>query len=64
MTTPHGQDVVLPDDPPKRSRRLLDGPERDFFGVRLKTTAPILGGAPRTREVDAVDVIRERPCHA
>lgn len=58
MTAPRESVASLPPEPAKRSRRLLEGPERGTFTVHLKTLTPILGGAPRTREVDEVDLIR------
>lgn len=58
MTASQASASSLPPEPAKRSRRLLEGPDRDTFTVHLKTLALILGGAPRTREVDTVDISR------
>jgi CRISPR-associated protein Cmr1 len=44
--------------PPRRERRYVGGPELKSIHVRLRTTTPILGGAPETRQVDSVDFIR------
>lgn len=42
----------------KRTRR--GGSLRTSFALALQTTTPILGGAPKTRTIDTIDVIRER----
>ena len=43
-------------DPIDRARRA--GPIRERISVEIETTTPILGGAPATRSIDDIDIIR------
>lgn len=45
-------------DPSPRQRRYPGGAPLESLVVRLKSTTPILGGAPVPRQVDTVDIIR------
>ncbi|HYI01567.1 type III-B CRISPR module RAMP protein Cmr1 [Hyalangium sp.] len=45
-------------DPLPRQRRYPGGAPVESLVVQLKSTTPILGGAPVPRQVDAVDIIR------
>jgi CRISPR-associated protein Cmr1 len=44
--------------PPKRTRACANGPDLWTLEVDLKTITPILGGAPQTRKIDDIDIIR------
>lgn len=44
--------------PKRRTRRFIGGAETAEISVHLETVTPILGGSPRLRSIDEVDVIR------
>lgn len=44
--------------PTKRPGRTRGGPETESFTLRLEVVTPILGGGPKLRDVDRVDIIR------
>ena len=44
--------------PPPLLKTTRRGPLRDRFEVLLETVTPILGGGPRPREVDEIDIVR------
>lgn len=48
----------LEDLPERQERTTVGGPPVEKFSLPLRSTTPILGGAPRTRSVDDVDYIR------
>jgi len=50
--------AVPPNMPSPLARLWRDEPARGEFPVTIETTTPILGGAPVTRQIDKVDVIR------